>query len=288
MRGPWIVIVILFIFAATMPAGTCADTATRPLRMGVFPRRNFNDTMRLFLPLAQELSRRLHRAVRLETTPDFPSFWRAVASGRFDIVHFNQYQYLRAHKEYGYRVFGMNEEFGHRSMRSVILVRRDSQLRSLRDLRGKRILFGGDRSAMLGYIAPTYLLRKAGLHDDDYRKEFATTPLNVGIAMVDRRADAGASSDLLPREGVLRERIDPSKLRILAEGRRIAGLPWALSPRLSKPERKRIARAMLDLGRTVSGRRVLANAELNAIVPARDADYDSARRMIRAVMHEDY
>jgi len=62
-----------------------------PLVLGIFPRRNAVDTVRMFTPLAQYLSRRLGREVRVETSKDFESFWQGVIQRRYDIVHYNQF-----------------------------------------------------------------------------------------------------------------------------------------------------------------------------------------------------
>lgn len=283
------IILLLFLVGLCAGASCSADSASSsPLVMGIFPRRSFNDTTRMFLPLARELSQRLGREVRLETAPDFPSFWRGIESGRYDIAHLNQYQYLRAHRELGYRVFGMNKEFHQTSMSAIIVVRRDSPIKSLRDLRGKRILFGGDRTAMLSYIVPTYMLRRAGLRRGDYMEEFAVTPFNTGIAAYYRQADAGTGSNVLLQQDPVKSRIDTSKLRVIAQGHRVAGLPWVAKRALSDEELKRISRALFDLAKTPGGRAILAAAELDAIVPAHDADYNSARRIVRAVLNEAY
>ena len=136
-----------------------------PLIIGVFPRRNAALTMHLFTPLARYLEDQLGRPVKLRTSANFYTFLRSLNPRRFDLVHLNQYQYIRAHDAYGYEAIAQNEEFGESSIKSALFVRKGSGIESLSQLQGRRIIFGGDRTAMMSYILPTFLLRALAMDD---------------------------------------------------------------------------------------------------------------------------
>ncbi|MGD8639645.1 MAG: PhnD/SsuA/transferrin family substrate-binding protein [Gammaproteobacteria bacterium] len=166
--------------------------------MGVFPRRNAKVTMKLFNPIAKYLSRKLGREVELVISKDFESFWEGVTEQRYDLVHYNQYHYLESHKKYGYQVIAKNEEFGSSRISGVITIRVDSGIRSVLDLKGKKIVFGGGPKAMMSYIVPTYLLREGGLRAGDYEEAFARNPPNAILSAYFRQsAAAGAGRPML-------------------------------------------------------------------------------------------
>lgn len=149
------------------------------LKLGVFPQLNPQITTQQFTPLVQYLSKELHRPVQLEVSKDFESFWESVTQERYDIVHYNQYHYVRSARECGYRVILKNEEYGKDSVASVLIVRKDSGIQSIKDLRSKKVVFGDGPSAMVSYIQNTYLLRQAGLQHGDYQREYAISPQSI-------------------------------------------------------------------------------------------------------------
>jgi phosphonate transport system substrate-binding protein len=258
------------------------------LVMGVFPRRNPSEMIEMFNPLAIYLSRVLGRPVKIETTPDFNSFWEAVAAKRYDIVHYNQYHYIRSHKLYGYQVVAKNQEDGRDTIRGVILVRKDSGIQSLADLRGKTLLFGGNKQAMLSYIVPTFMLRQAGLKAGDYQEEFALNPPNVTLAVYFKRAVAGGTGDTVSNTPFVREKVDPSKLKILVTSDPVAQLPWAVRGDVSAELREQIRSALLAVKHTPEAEHILKKGYLTDITKAEDAEYDYVRSVVKDVMGEQY
>ena len=154
-----------------------SSAAVADLTMGVFPRRPVAKTYKSFKPLAEKLSKALGEPVKLVVAKNFKEFWKGAQSGKYDIVHYNQYHYLLSHKAKGYKVIDVNEEFGSDRIAGSIIVRKDSGINAINDLKGKTILFGGGKKAMGSYIAPTSILIKAGLvAGKDYTVKFSKNP----------------------------------------------------------------------------------------------------------------
>ena len=131
----------LLLLIATATWAPVVQAAEDPLIMGVFPRRNAVETTRLFTPMADYLGQRLGREVRLLTSRNFDSFWKAVTEERYDIVHYNQYHYIRSAKTY--RVIARTQEFGKDAVAGALFVRKDSGITEVSQLRGRTVIFGG-------------------------------------------------------------------------------------------------------------------------------------------------
>jgi len=265
----------------------CVAQAVSPLIVGIFPRRSVQVTTQMFSPLAKYLSRELKRPVRLETSYDFASFWEQVKQQHYDLVHYNQYHYLSSHKSLGYQVIAKNEEFGSSFIAGAIVVRKDSGIHTLQQLKGKKIVFGGDRLAMQAYISATYLLRQAGLKEGDYFEQFALNPPKAAIAAYYHQAVAAGTGDhvlALPR---VRNEIGEDQMFYLAKSDPVAQLPWAVKANLPVQLVKHITHLLTSLDQTPEGKQLLKDMRLSNILPATDSDYDSARRIIKAVLHED-
>jgi phosphonate transport system substrate-binding protein len=256
--------------------------------MGIFPRRAADVTEKLFTPLAAYLSRQLGRPIRLETTHNFVSFWDNVDKQRYDIVHFNQYHYVRSHKTRGYSVILKNEEHNRSTIAASLFVRKDSGINSIMDLKGRKIVFGGGKTAMVSCIAASHLLEVGGLHEGDYVTTFAINPPRATIAVYYQQASAAGAGNivkLLPR---VRKEIDVSELKALATSPPMAHLPWAVKQDMSKQTSRRIQAILSQAAETPDGRKVLAAAQLTNLNIASDTEYDPHREIIRSVLGESY
>lgn len=261
--------------------------ATSALRLGVFPRRSATITRKMFQPLADELSRQLSRKVILETTHDFASFWDNVVNKRYDIVHYNQYHYLKSHKQSEYRVFAQNVEFGNTQIAGALIVRRDSGIESVKDLKGKTIVFGGGRGAMLAYITATYLLRQAGLKRGDYFEQFALNPPKACIAAYYRKAAAAGAGNYVLQLPNVKKQIKSEDMKYLMVSKKMAHLPWALKNSFSREFQEQLQTILTGLNQTDTGKKVLTTAKLTRITPASDSDYNAHREIIKAVLNEE-
>lgn len=283
--------VLLFACLSTAATAQPGETGTKAgglLHLGVFPRRPVATTRRMFQPLVNHLSNQLGRPVALHTPPDYLSFWRAVERGRYDLVHYNQYHYVRAHRQFGHRVLARNEENGDTRIRTTILVRDDSPVHSLDQLRGRKILFGGSSDAMVSYVLATDLLRKAGLKAGNYMERFANNPPKAVVAMFYAQADAAAAGEPVLNEPQVRALAEDTGLRSLAQSMPIPQLPWATGSRVDAATRTRLEDILLGLHESPLGKRILQGMRMNALRPVEDADYDIVRTIVVRVLGESY
>jgi phosphonate transport system substrate-binding protein len=264
-----------------LAAAGLARAAEDPLIIGVFPRSNAAETAKLFAPMAAYLGERLGREVTLSTSKNFALFWKAVSEQRYDIVYYNQYHYIRS--AHSYRVIAHSQEFGKDAVAGALYVRRDSGITDVSQLRGRTIIFGGGRDAMLSYIAPRYLLLQAGLKDGDYRTELAVSPPNALIALHHKQAAAAGGGELLIDLPVVKSAIDVRELKILAATEPLLFLPWAVKRSMPAKLRESIQSYLLNMAHDEAGRRVLEAAVLTDMRKAEDRDYEPHRRMAAAV-----
>lgn len=268
------------LLAGTLPA-PALHAAEEPLIMGIFPRNKPAETTTMYTPLANHLSQRLGRKVVLVTARDFDAFSRAVQDGRYDIVFYNQFQYIQSSKSYV--VIAHNEEFRRSAVAGAIYVRKDSGITEVSQLRGRTIVFGGGRDAMLSYIAPRFLLMQAGLGENDFKSEFSVNPPNAVVALSLKQADAAGGGDILLDLAAVRKTINTDEIRILAVTEPLLFLPWAVKRSMPARLRDAIQATMVELDGTDEGRAILKSALTTGIRKAQDKDYDPHRRMINAV-----
>lgn len=260
-----------------------ALAAEAGLVVGIFPRYNATETTTMYTPLADYLGERLGGAkVTVVTSKDFDSFWKGVEDQKYDVVHYNQYHYIRSAETY--RVIAHAQEFGKSAVPGALFVRKDSGITHIRQLRGRRIIFGGGKDAMMSYIAPRFLIMQAGLKESDFKTEFAVNPPNALLALYHKQADAAGGGDILIDLPVVRNAIDTGELRILATTEPLLFLPWAVKRSMPAKQREAIQSILTGLGDTDAGNTVLKAAKTTGIGKAEDQDYAPHRKMTDAVL----
>lgn len=284
--GRWRGGIALLLWAIAVSAvAPVAQAAEDQLVLGIFPRYKATQITTMYTPLEDYLSKRLGRKVVLVTSKDFESFWEGVTQRRYDIVHYNQYQYIRSARTY--RVIAHSQEFGKDAVAGALYVRRDSGITEVSQLRGRTIVFGGGKDAMLSYIAPRYLLTQAGLKEGDFKTEIAVNPPNALLALYRKQADAAGGGDILIDLPVVKNAIDARELRILAATEPLLFLPWAVKRDMPAKLRHSIQAILVGLDRSDAGRKVLKAAETTKLGKAADMDYNPHRRMTTAVFGPD-
>ncbi len=283
-----VVLLTLLLPPPSLLATEAVQVSKTPLTMGIFPRRNAKMTMKLFRPLQKHLSQALKQEIRLVTAKNFKTFWQGVKQQKYDLVHYNQYHYIVSQKKYGYQVLLRNEEFGEDTIAGALMVRTDSGIDTIADLKGKKIIFGGGPKAMQSYIVATYLLRQGGLQAGDYIEDFAKNPPNAILtAFYGQAAAAGAGDKVLDLK-VVKQQIDSSKMKMLARAPQLPHLPWAVKADMAPELRDKIQTLLLQLKNDDQGQKILKNARLSGFQAAKDADYDPHREIIKTVYGDDF
>lgn len=273
--------VILALTASSISlAKDLGYSGTDELVVGIFPRRSPSSTVRMYRPLVDYLQASLGIEVKLEPAKNYAKFIQHLSEGRYDLVHLNQTQYIQAHSQSGYQVVAQNEEFGQPYIKSAIFSKADSPIHKLTDLKGKRIIFWGDQSAMVSYIVPTVMLREAGLKKGDYEEKFAINPPNAVVAVHKGLSDAAGAGEVAIMLPMVKNIIDVSSLRKLAVGDALPHLPWAMKGELPAELIQKTTQLLLSLDQTERGKRALLSAKLSRLNAAQDSDYDPARALL--------
>lgn len=273
------------ILATSMtPLSSLADVLT----VGVFPRSGVEKTVTAYTPLVEHVARQSGFEMRLDVPPDMPSFWKRLINGEYDIAHMNQYHYVRAHFEKGYLVILKNEEFGKDTIASALWVRDESPVKKITDLRGKGVVLGGGRQAMVASIMATDMLEKAGLTKKDYFPRSTLHPLEAMKSLYYRQADAAGVGDVADRMPAVKKMFGNDQLRMLSRSEPVTHLPWVVSPDMNESTTRAVKSAFLSLNDTGKGKRLLKAVNMTGIRPATDREYNKHREIIYRVLGENY
>lgn len=271
---------VCLVFAVLAAALAAHPAAARDLKFGFTPVLGQTETRTEFDPLASYLSDAIGQKVVLYVAKNYGDLRTQMEAGAVDIGSFSPFAYVDAARGGKIRIIAQSIIDGAATYRGIIVARKDSGLKTMADLRGKRFAFVDLKSAS-GYVYPRAMLIEKGINPEGYFKEtiFAGDHNKVIAAVLEGRVDAGATYDNAPviakAAGVPTE-----NLVILASTDPIPHDAIAVRAGLDDALAKRIQTALVDLDKSDAGRRVIANSKkkLTGHVVAEDSLFDVVRR----------
>jgi phosphonate transport system substrate-binding protein len=262
-----------------------------PIRIGYMNCNSAEETMERFGPLTRYLSEQL--GVPFEAVPvDTQEFEGRFKGGEFTFTHTNSILYVMLKHDYDLQLIAAEKrgQFGSRTA-GAIVVRRDSPIKSLQDLKGKRMVFG-PQMAPTGNMAQYDLLLKAGL-DPERDLAFSTIPkgsfkhekliYGVYLGAFDAAAAPVLDLETMTRDG----KIAADDFRILAQSEVIPyctfGSAKTADPALVEKFRKALLELTPETTVEINGerRKVLGSAWVDGFEALQDKDYDPVRNMAR-------
>jgi len=276
LAGILFLVLSLFLLAA--------GNAAAEIKLGILPRLGAVELFIMFNPLAEYLSRETGEKVSIVIPKDFDAFKAAVRAGQVDLGFSNSLVYIQLRKDLSIEPLALSSELkaGAR-FRGIIIVRTDSAIKRVSDLKGKRMIFVEKDSAG-GYLFQRLILKKAGL---DFEKDIELLPFakkhdNVTLAVYNGAADAGGiREDDLAK---MKDKVDLSKIRIVATSESFPNWPIFAAPGMNAKSAAKVKAALLKLKRgNPASARVLNAAKLDCFVAVSDSDYDKLRQAARLV-----
>ncbi len=249
-----------------------------PLRFGAVTVYNPRVMYVKYQPLVDDLGRRTRRPWELVLVPSWKQAVRDLCAGRLTMALLSPFTYVRARAACPVRPVVRLRTGGRATYRGLILVRIDSPIRSLKDLKGHKFGLGAPMSTAASIVARA-MTEEAGLSlgRDVICRHYAQQE-QAALAVLMGEVDACAVRDLVGEKFVARQ-----ALRVLARSEEIPSFPLVLSPAAGEPLRAELARALAFAPGQDPAREALMKSwdeELaGGFVPAVDGDYDSVRRL---------
>lgn len=248
--------------------------------LGIYPYLESQELKQRFQPLADYLSRHLGEQVVIRIGTDYESHISAIGGDLIDIAFMGPAGYVQMVDRYGRKpLLARLAIDSSPTCRGYIVVREDSPLLGLPDLKGRIFAFADPHSTM-GRLVPEAMLLQAGVALGDL-KAYKSYPgyNNVAMAVLAGDADAGALKDDEFRS--FRDR----GLRSLGVSQPVSSHLFVARSSMPEATLAEIRRLLLDLHGRTQVRDILRpiRRNLTSLAPVDDGDYDGLRRMMEVV-----
>ena len=255
------------------------------IRFGLIPYLAKETIRRGHAPLAAHLTQTLGVPVELVLSSSYGDAVDRLVRGEFDLVELSPYAYAQAERRMKLRCLVQSIEHGSATTTGYIVVRDDSPIRTVEQLKGVQFGFV-DPSSTAGYLYAAKALRDLGV---DPRHDFATVDFlgnheAVLLALFEGRIDAGATYQGAFQALWASRGIDPLSFRVIAKTLRMPNDLLCVRADSSLELSDAITRSLLALsGKTREGRAILGPLNSNGYQVADDSTYDGVRSVANEV-----
>lgn len=289
MKKPILGIIIIFVIILL---GWQIGTKNRQeggkieiLKMGLIPADDAEEMLREYEPIREYLSEKLGIPVEIQVTSDYTAAIEAMRAKHIHMAWFGPFSYVIAANIAGAEaiVNGARRSDGKSDYHSIIVVRADSGIESLEDLKGKKFAFV-DPSSTSGNLIPRKILIENGIDpDNDFSTSYyAGTHNAVEYAVANGTVDAGADSDNSYDRMVQAGEIDPEVNKIIYTSDSIPGSPIAVRGDLPAELKEKIIDALISMDEQTI-HKVSGWGNIASYQRVSDSDYDIIRQTAKTL-----
>jgi phosphonate transport system substrate-binding protein len=259
------------------PPAHAKKPSVEKLRIGLIPERNLFKQLERYEPLGEYLFRKTGTRITFILLPRYGNIIDTFQSSGLDGAFFGSFTYALAHTKVGAEVLARPVALDNSSTyHGMIFVRKDSGIRTVRDMKGKRFAFV-DKATTAGYLLPLDYFRDHGITDyKDYLKEayFTGTHEDAVYDVLHRKAEIGAAKNTVFQRLAKSEPRIAKELVVLARSPDVPENALALRNDIDPVLRSRLKETLLKMNLDPDGKKVLEQFGAQRFIETRNEEYD--------------
>lgn len=251
-----------------------AAQALKEFRLSAIPDENPQEMLRIYQPFADYLSKEIGMPVKFTPVVDYAATVEGLAANRLEMVWYGGFTSVQAAKQAkGARRIIMRKEDAQ--FKSHFITRKDTGIKSLKDLKGKTFAFGSVSSTS-GHLMPRYFLLKDGIHPEkDFAKFSFSGAHDATAAWVEAgQVDAGALNYLVWDKLLETKKVNTDKVAVFWTTPPYVDYVWTVRSGVDKATVDKITKAFLKLDYSKpADKKLLDLHRTKGYIPAKDEDW---------------
>lgn len=250
------------VFSSAVPIAAAPEK--KALTLGVFPYLSPNQMVEQLSPLVKRMEKALGTKITMVSAPDFMTYVDRTAKGEYDLVLTAPHMGRLAQTRDGWQLVAMTGQ----QTATVILVRKDSGIEKIEDLRGKKMAVGNVRSVTY-LLAEEALAQKGLTPGKDVQVLETATFSNVVQSVFLKEVEAGATPTLLWDKWVGVNEEQHRQLREIFRARKPAPPSFLvmMPPRADRATISRLRASLLQFHTTSEGRDFFQKSQFESFLP---------------------
>ena len=244
-----------------------------PYHLGVFPFLPPRELEDIFAPFAASIGQALGREVQFHSAVSYLNFMERADALQYDVAFVQPFDYVRLSEQFHYTPLAVVGE----RLFAVIVVKQDSPIRSVEELKGKTIAMPPQVAAIsrlaVNYLKQNHLVPGETINVTYHRSHSACLQ-QVLIGAADACAAAMTPIQFIQQRMKV-------QFHEIARTQEIPNTLFVASPKVSAADRGVILKTITSWANTESGKNMLKRARMKPFVAIDDKEYDVIRRMIK-------
>ncbi|MGB6376819.1 MAG: phosphate/phosphite/phosphonate ABC transporter substrate-binding protein [Syntrophobacteria bacterium] len=283
----YLCLTILFGCGETKTERDIETQESRPsLVLGLIPERNIFKQLDRYEPLATYLSEKIGADVKLKVLTRYGNLIDNFASADLDGAFFGSFTYTLAHAKLGVEAIARPETVGGVSTYyGLIFVRKDSDIKSVQDMKGKSFVFV-DRATTAGYLLPLAFFRAHRIENyKTFFKEtyFSGTHEDAIYDVLNKKAEIGAAKNTVFARLAAADSRVKDELVILARSPEVPENGLAVRNDLDHAIRNKLQEALLNMQNESQGIQVLKDLGAMRFIETTDSDYANVYKYAKQI-----
>jgi phosphonate transport system substrate-binding protein len=239
-----------------LSAGAQAQTT---LRVTTIPEEAATEQVRKFTPLANYLEKQLGMKVQFTPVTDYPAAVESLVNKKVDVVWFGGFTFVQASIRSGGKIVPLAQREEDTKFQSVFIAKTNSGIKSLSDMKGKKVSFGS-QSSTSGHLMPRSFLLQANIEPEkDFKRIAYSGAHDATIAsVVSGKVDAAALDITVWQKFVAENKVNTQDVNVFFTTPPYFNYNWSVHADMPAAQRERVKKALLDIDpKTPEGKEIL-------------------------------
>lgn len=258
----------------------------KSLLIGLIPEQNIFKQIERYTPLAEYLSKRVGVNIRLKVLTRYGNIVDNFASSGMDGAFFGSFTYALAHIKLGVEVLARPEALdGSSTYHGLIIVRKDSGIRHVKNMKGKRMAFV-DKATTAGFLYPLAYLMRHGVTDyKTYFTEayFTGTHEAAIYDVLNKKADVGALKNTIFERLAKADTRIGRELVVLEKSADVPENALAARRDLGASVKRALLDTLLGMSEDREGRTILLNFGARRFILTTDKEFSPVVQYAREI-----
>lgn len=260
-------------FAFSLNTFAAEQNSGRELELGSVAMDIPAEMVKRLSPLTKYLSNKTGITVNFRASPNLGSAVEDLGMNHTQIAYLTPVAYLEAHEKYEAIPLVNPLNKGKGTFTLMIAVQKDSPIKTVNDLRGKKFAFGDKKALLQPAVVEGSGIKVAEFASYDYLNHYD----NIAKAVINGDFDAGIVKDTIA------EKFAPQGLRVIYTSVPLPSYIFAVNKNLPPRTISKLKNAMLSLKADTEEHKAILSAIENGydgFEVAQDKDFDGIRKLL--------
>lgn len=259
----------VFLILCLLLIQTSPANADKIYSFAVVPQQSASQLAETWSPVLAWLSQHSGIQLRFVTTPDIPSFEKALLAAEYDFAYMNPYHFTVFNNNPGYHALARAKD---QRLKGIVVVAQNSLITDITQLSGKPISLPAPASFAASLLVQAELKHQGIIVKPEFVKSHNSVYRNVALGLF----PAGGG---IPRTLMMMDEAIRNQLRILWETPEFTSHAIAYHPAIPAEINSQLQQAMNQMPQDPIGIELLAKIGFKGFEPANDNDWDDVRRL---------